>query len=118
MSLLDGILSNIGGAPDDVANLAERVGLDPALAERVIATLGQTHQMQGDTVELAAQRTGVDSSVVSQIVEHIGGEGSLTEFANAIKNDPSSFMSLLDKDGDGSAMDDLAGMAGKLFGRD
>lgn len=118
MSMLDSILRNIGGAPDDVANLAERVGIDPAIAERVIATLGQTHQMEGDTVELASVRTGVDSNVVSQIVEHIGGEGSLTEFANAIKNDPSSVMGLLDKDGDGNALDDIAGMAGKFFGRD
>lgn len=118
MSMLDGILRNIGGAPDDIANLAERVGIDPSLVERAVATLGQTHQMQGDTVELASQRTGIDTGVLSQIVQHIGGEGSLTEFANAIKNDPSSLKGLLDSDGDGDVMDDITGMAGKLFGRD
>jgi hypothetical protein len=59
MSMLDGILRNIGGASDDVANLAEKIGIDPAMAERAIATLGQTHQMQGDTVELASARTGL-----------------------------------------------------------
>lgn len=118
MSLLDGILRSINGAPDDVANLAERVGIPPAAAERAIAALGQTHQMQGDTVELAAQRTGLDASVLSQIVTHIGGEGSLTEFANAVKNDPASLKGLLDRDGDGDVMDDIQGMAGKLFGRD
>lgn len=118
MSMLDGILRNIAGSPDDVVNLAQRVGIDPAVAERAIATLGQTHQMQGDTVELAAARTGLDASVLTQIVQQIGGEGSLSEFANAIKNDPSSLMGILDKDGDGSALDDIAGMAGKLFGRD
>ncbi len=117
MSILDGILKNIGGAPDDVANLAEKVGIDPAIAEKVVATLGQTHQMEGNTVELAAQKTGVDSGIIAQIVEQIGGEGSLTEFANAIKNDPSSLMGLLDKDGDGNPLDDIAGMAGKLFGK-
>ncbi len=118
MSMLDGILRNIGGAPDDVANLAEKVGIDPAMAERAIATLGQTHQMQGDTVELASAKTGLDSGVLSQIVEHIGGEGSLGEFANAIKNDPSSLMGILDKDGDGNPLNDIAGMASGLFGRD
>lgn len=118
MSILDGILRNIAGSPDDVANLAEKVGIDPAMAERAIATLAQTHQMQGDTVELAAVRTGLDAGVLSQIVQHIGGEGSLAEFANAIKNDPSSLMGILDKDGDGNPLNDIAGMAGKFFGRD
>jgi len=117
MSMLDGILRNIGGAPDDVANLAEKVGIDPSIAERAVATLGQTHQMQGDTVELASARTGLDSGILSQIVEQIGGEGSLGEFANAIRNDPSSLMGILDKDGDGNPLDDIAGMASGLFGK-
>ncbi len=118
MSMLDSILRGIGGAPDDVANLAEKVGIDPRMAEKAIAMLSQTHQMQGDTVELASVRTGLDAGILSQIVEQIGGEGSLTEFANAIKNDPSSLMDILDKDGDGNPLDDIAGMAGKLFGKD
>jgi len=117
MSLIDSVLKNIGGAPDDVANLASKIGIDPKLAEKAIATLGQTHQMEGDTIELAAQKTGLDASVLSQIVEQIGGEGSLSEFANAIAKDPSSVMDLLDRDGDGSAMDDIADMAKGLFGR-
>ncbi|BDI60549.1 hypothetical protein [Qipengyuania nanhaisediminis] len=106
MSLLDGILKNIGGAPDDVANLAEKIGIDPAMAEKAIAVLGQTHQMQGDTVELAAQKTGLDTGTLSSIVEQIGGEGSL-----------SSFASMLDRDGDGNPLDDIADMASGLFGR-
>ena len=117
MSLLDGILKNIGGAPDDVVNLAKKVGIDPKMAEKAVATLGQTHQMQGDTVELAAAKTGLDTGVLSKIVEHIGGEGSLGEFANAIKNDPSSIMGILDKDGDGNPLNDLTGMAKGLFGK-
>lgn len=117
MSLLDGILKNIGGAPDDVVNLAAKVGIDPGLAEKAIAALGQSHQMQGDTVELASAKTGLDTGILSQIVQHIGGEGSLTEFANAIQKDPSSFMGLLDRDGDGSAMDDLTDLASGLFGK-
>ncbi|MEM7665785.1 MAG: hypothetical protein AAF250_07985 [Pseudomonadota bacterium] len=106
MSLLDGILKNIGGAPDDVANLAEKVGIDPAMAEKAIAALGQTHQMQGDTVELASEKTGLETGVLSQIVEQIGGEGSLTNFA-----------SMLDRDGDGNPLDDIADMASGLFGK-
>lgn len=117
MSLLDGILRNIGGAPDDVANLAKKVGIDPKMAEKAIATLGQTHQMEGDTVELAAAKTGMEKSVLSQIVEQVGGEGSLGQFANAIKNDPSSLIGILDKDGDGNPLNDIAGMASGLFAK-
>ncbi|KPP88800.1 hypothetical protein [Erythrobacter sp. HL-111] len=116
MSVLDGILKNITGAPDDVANLASKVGIDPALAEKAIAVLGQTHQMDGDTVELASARTGLDTGVLSQIVAAVGGEGSLSEFARMVQEDPSSLVDLLDFDGDGSPMDDIAGLAKGLFG--
>lgn len=106
MSMLDGILKNIGGAPDDVANLAAKVGIDPSMAEKAIAVLGKTHQMDGDTVELASAKTGLDTGVLNQIVEQIGGEGSL-----------SSFASMLDRDGDGGVMDDITDIASGLFGK-
>ncbi|NNC72209.1 MAG: hypothetical protein HKN78_04955 [Sphingomonadaceae bacterium] len=106
MSLFNSILQNIGGAPDDVANLAEKVGIDPAMAERAIAALGQSHQQEGDTVELAATETGLDSSVLNQIVSQIGGEGSL-----------SNFSSMIDRDGDGNPLDDIADAAKGLFNR-
>jgi hypothetical protein len=105
MSILDGILKNIGGAPDDVVNLAKQVGLDPAMVEQAIAVLGKTHQMDGDTVTLAAEKTGLSPDILTQIVGAIGGEGSLTHFA-----------SMLDLDKDGNPLDDIMGMAGKLFG--
>lgn len=50
MRMLDGILKNISGAPDDVVNLASKIGIDPAMAEKAIAALGMTHAMDGDTV--------------------------------------------------------------------
>ncbi len=106
MSILDGILKNIGGAPDDVANLAAKVGLDPAMVEKAIATLGKTHQMDGDTVTLAAEKTGISPDALNQIVAAIGGEGSLANFA-----------SILDSDGDGNPLNDIIGMAKGLFGK-
>ena len=105
MSILDGILKNIGGAPDDVVNLAKQVGLDPAMVEKAIATLGQTHQLDGDTVTLAAEKTGLSPDILGQIVTAIGGEGSLTHFA-----------SMLDRDGDGNPINDIMDMAKGLFG--
>jgi hypothetical protein len=106
MSIFDTILKNIGGAPDDVSNLAAKLGIDPAIAEKAIAALGQSHQMEGDTVELAASKTGLPSSTLNQIVQAIGGEGSLMEFAN-----------ILDQNHDGSIVDDITGFAKGLFGK-
>ena len=106
MTILDGILNNIGGAPYDVVNLAKQVGLDPAMVEQAIAALGKTHQMDGDTVELAAEKTGMSPDILNQIVGAIGGEGSLTNFA-----------SILDQDKDGNPINDLMGMAKGLFGK-
>jgi len=106
MSLFDGILKNLGGAPDDVANLAAKVGIDPGMAEKAIAALGHAHQMEGDTVEAAAASTGLPTGTLQQIVEAIGGEGSLMEFAN-----------MLDRDGDGNPLDDIADMASGFFGK-
>ncbi|HSJ79112.1 MAG TPA: hypothetical protein VK913_10310 [Erythrobacter sp.] len=105
MSILDGILKNIGGAPDDVVNLAAKIGIDPKLAEQAIAALGKTHTMDGDTVTLAAEKTGMSPDILSQIVSAIGGEGSLSNFA-----------SILDQDKDGNPLNDIMGMAKGLFG--
>ena len=106
MSILDGILKNIGGAPDDVVNLAAKIEIDPAMAEQAIAALGKTHQLDGDTVQLAAEKTGLSPEILGQIVAAIGGEGSLTHFA-----------SILDRDGDGNPIDDVMDMAKGLFGK-
>ncbi|TAD83465.1 MAG: hypothetical protein EAY70_02145 [Sphingomonadales bacterium] len=106
MSILDGILKNIGGAPDDVVNLAKQVGLDPSMVETAIAALGKTHVMDGDTVTLAAEKTGISPDILQQIVGAIGGEGSLGHFA-----------SMLDADKDGNPLDDILGMAKGLFGK-
>lgn len=105
MSILDGILKNIGGAPDDVVNLAKQIGIDPGMVETAISALGKTHQLDGDTVTLAAEKTGISPEILSQVVAAIGGEGSLTNFA-----------SMLDKDGDGNPLDDIMGMASGLLG--
>jgi hypothetical protein len=117
MSLFDEILKKTAGSPDDVINLAAKVGIDPGLAEKAIAALGVAHSQQGDTIEGAAAKTGLDAGVLSQIVGHIGGEGSLAEYAQVIKNNPQDALKLLDRDGDGNPLNDLAGIAKGLFGK-
>jgi uncharacterized protein YidB (DUF937 family) len=105
MGLFDNILGKVSDHPE-IANMAAKLGIDPKMAEQAVAALGEAHQQPGDTVQQAAAKTGLDAGVVSQIVEHIGGEGSLGQFAQ-----------MLDQDGDGNPLDDIAGFASKLFGK-
>ncbi len=118
MSLFDSILSQVG-SNFDVANMATKLGIDPAIAEKAIGALGKAHSEPGDTVATAAQATGVDAGILSQIVGHIGGEGSLGQFAEMIKGNSalSGISGMLDKDGDGNPLNDLADMAKGMFGK-
>jgi hypothetical protein len=119
MSVFDDVLKAIGGAPDDVTNLAGKVGIPPEMAEKAIAALGHAHQLEGDTVEAAAAKTGLPKGTLNQIVEAIGGEGSLTKFAGMVVNNPQAagILQMLDRDGDGSVIDDAADFAKGLFGK-
>lgn len=116
MGIFDGILGQVSGHAD-VGNLAAKLGLDSAVAEKAIAALGLAHQQDGDTAELAAERSGLDVGTIQQIIAQIGGEGSLTQFASAIAADPGKAASFFDKDGDGSVIDDLTDMAKGFFGK-
>ena len=105
MGLFDSILSQVGDNPT-VTNMAEKFGIDPELAAKAVAALGEAHQDPGDTIDVASSKTGIDAQMLEQICDAIGGEGSLGKFA-----------SMLDRDGDGNPLDDIAGMASGLFGK-
>ncbi|MCJ2177974.1 hypothetical protein [Novosphingobium album (ex Hu et al. 2023)] len=116
MGLFDGILSQVSEHAD-VGNLASQLGIDPAMAEKAIAALGAAHQQPGDTAQLASQKTGLDLAMIQQIIAAIGGEGSLSQIASQFASDPSKLTALFDRDGDGSAIDDLTDMAKGFFGK-
>ena len=118
MGIFDSILGQVSEHVD-VANMASKLGIDPAMAEKAIAALGQAHHEPGDTVAGAAAKTGLDASVLNSIVAQIGGEGSLGQFAQMLKDNPqaSGILGALDRDGDGNPLNDLAGMAKGLFGK-
>lgn len=118
MSLLDKILSQVSGHAD-VANLATKLGISPAMAEKAIAALGVSHQEPGDTIAGAAEKTGLDVGTLGLIVQQIGGEGSLTEFARMLKEHPQAggVFNWLDRDGDGNPLNDVVDIAKGLFGR-
>lgn len=121
--MLDGLLGQVAQNVD-VKNLAAKVGLSPEQAEAAVQALGQAHTAPGDTVQTAAQSTGISTDVLQQIVGHIGGEGSLAQFASLLGGAGGAgtggmlgqISGMLDRDGDGNPINDLAGMAGGLFG--
>ena len=118
MSILDGILGQLGSNVD-IANLASKVGLDPALVEKAVAALGAAHPQPGDTVATAASQTGIDSGTLSQIVDQIGGDGALAKVSQLINENPQAagLLGKLDRDGDGNPLNDVVGMAKNLFGK-
>ena len=105
MSLFDSILGQVTDNPT-VKNMADKLGIDPEQAAQAVAALGESHQADGDTIDLAAQKTGLDTGTLNQIKDHIGGEGSLAKFA-----------AMVDRDGDGNPLNDIAGFAQGLFGK-
>jgi hypothetical protein len=86
MSLLDSILGQVNESAT-IQNLATKVGLTPEEVENAVAALGQAHAQEGDTVQTASETTGLPSDKLNEIVNHIGGEGSLGQFASILANE-------------------------------
>lgn len=118
MGMLDSLLAQVSGNVD-IANLATKVGLSPDQVETAVQALGHAHHAPGDTVETAAANTGLPTDILQQIVGHIGGEGSLGQFASLLKGEAggaAGVFGMLDKDGDGNPLNDIAGMASGMLG--
>ncbi|HCF25578.1 MULTISPECIES: hypothetical protein [unclassified Novosphingobium] len=117
MGMLDGILGQLGGS--DVGGLAEKFGLPPELAEKAVAALGQSHAEPGDTIAGAAAKTGLDPATLSQMAQQLGGEGGLGKLSEMLQGNSalSGLTGMLDRDGDGNPLNDIAGMASGLFGK-
>ena len=84
MSIFNSILGQVGGDAT-IQNLAAKVGLSPEQVEQAVAALGQAHGEEGDTIDTASQATGVPTDKLSEIVQHIGGEGALGRFASLLQ---------------------------------
>ncbi len=104
MGLLDGIMGQLGGA-DQIGKIAGQFGLSEEQVQMAVAALGKAHPEPGDTVSSAAASTGLSAETLQGILGQIGGEGALGQAAG-----------MLDRDGDGNPVNDIMGMAGKLFG--
>ena len=103
MSLLNGLLGQLAGNVD-IENLAQKIGLSPEHVEAAVTALAAAHIQPGDTIEGAAASTGLPLDKLQEIVGHIGGEGSLGQFA-----------SLLHAQGGAEKL--LGGLASGLFGK-
>jgi len=86
MSLFDEILGRVNETAT-VKNLAAKVGLQPEQIEQAVAALGQAHVREGDTVKTASEETGLPTDKLNEIVQHIGGEGSLGQFASILQSE-------------------------------
>ncbi|WP_353228681.1 hypothetical protein [Novosphingobium sp.] len=117
MSMFDSILGQLGGNLD-VAGIAAKVGIDPAMAQTAISALAGAHSQPGDTVDTAAAQTGIDSGTLGQIAAQLGGEGGLGQLNEMIQSHPQAagLLNMLDRDGDGNPINDVLGMAKGLFG--
>lgn len=104
MSLFESIRDAAHDHPT-LKNMADKLGIDSRQAEEAIAALGEAHHQDGDTIGIAAERTGIPAATLSQIVEQIGGESSLGQFSQMLAADHS-----------GNPFDE-GGFAGKLFDR-
>jgi hypothetical protein len=105
MGLLDGILGQLGGV-DQIGKLAGQFGISEEQVQTAMAALGQAHAEPGDTVASAAAATGLSADTLQGLLGQIGGEGALDKISG-----------MIDRDGDGNPVNDIMGMAGKLFGR-
>jgi len=119
MSLLDS-LGGLLGNNVDVGGIAEKLGIDPAVAAQAVAALGSAHTQEGDTVETASAQTGISGDTLNQVVGALGGVEGLGQVSQILQNNPQlvgSVMGFLDRDGDGSPVNDILGMAKGLFGK-
>jgi hypothetical protein len=116
MSLLDSLLGQ-AGQNLDVAGIAEKFGIDPALASQAIAALGAAHSQPGDTVATASDQTGIDTGTLSQIAQELGGSAGLGQLNQVMQDHPQAASLLGMLIGGGESGGGLLGFAKGLFGK-
>ena len=112
MGLFDGIAGSLGA--EAAQAIAAKLGIDPSLAATAIGALTQNHPVPGDTVQQSAEQTGISPDILNQVLGQIGGEGGGLEGILAGLGGAGGIAAMLDRDGDGNPINDIAG---SLFGK-
>ena len=82
MSIIDASLARTSGAGTSVLGLAKDLSLAPALVEKAVMALAHARVSAGDTLAVAASRTGAATETLSKVSSAVGGEEALGEIAN------------------------------------
>jgi hypothetical protein len=101
MSILDGIMGNIGG-------LAEKLGLPADKAQEIATSLQEKLGGDGDKMQAIQDLAAEHGISVDKIKEMLGGDGEGSMLGK--------LTGFVDKDGDGNPLNDLTNMAKGLFG--
>lgn len=86
MSILDTTLARTPGASDTVLALSKELGMDAAAVEKALMVLTHSYTSEGDTMTLAAAKTGLDKATLTSIVTALGGEAALAALADNLSS--------------------------------
>ena len=84
MSILDATLARTSSKADTILGLSIELGMDAALVEKAVMVLARASVSAGDTIEIAAKRTGLPSEALSQVLAALGDEAALSEIAHTL----------------------------------
>lgn len=100
MDLMNSILSQVAGNAT-VDGLAAKVGLTPQQVQQAIAALAQAHSAgtanPQETVNAAADQTGLPQDKLHEIVGELGGHGALSQVAAMLPEGAGGLMGGLSK---------------------
>jgi hypothetical protein len=101
MSILDGIMGNIGG-------FAEKLGLPADKVQAIATSLQEKLGGEGDKMQAIQDLAAEHGISADKIKEMLGGDGEGSVLGK--------ITGFVDKDGDGNPINDLTNMAKGLFG--
>jgi len=116
MDLLEQMLQGSGGG-GMISDLAAKLGIDEGMVQTAVSALAPAlANAGGDHAAAAAEAaasSGLDAGLLAQLAPMLQGLVSGQGGGDLL----STVTSMLDQDRDGSAVDDVLGMAQKMFGQ-
>ena len=113
MSLLDTLLGQAGNL--NIAGIAQQVGIDPNIAQQAVTALAAAHNQPGDTVDTAAQSSGIDANTLNSVVGALGGHEGLGSIVQIAEQNPALIQGILGAvTGGGAAAGGIGGLLGGL----